>query len=42
MQWDAIPYLVERFGVTDVDRFVDQLVTIRDHQIESERHGERR
>jgi hypothetical protein len=30
--WEALDYVVERFGVQDVDALVEQLVAIRDHQ----------
>jgi hypothetical protein len=31
IDWTAIPYVVERFGIDDVDAFVSQLIAIREH-----------
>lgn len=30
--WEALPIVIELLGVVDVEKFVEQLVTIRDHQ----------
>jgi len=30
IDWQALPYMVEYFGVTDVETYVAQLVAIRD------------
>lgn len=32
LEWSAMDYICERFGIEDVDAFVAQLVAIRDHQ----------
>lgn len=44
LKWEALEYVVERFGIDDVDAFVEQLAAIRDHQrreheAERMRHG---
>lgn len=31
IQWGALDYVLERFGVEDVEVFVEQLVAIRNH-----------
>lgn len=31
IDWAALEYVAERFGVEDVDLFVTQLIAIRDH-----------
>lgn len=34
IQWPALEWVAEMFGITDLDLFVRQLVVIRDHQRE--------
>lgn len=31
IEWAALPYIVERFGIDDVDAFVSRLIAIREH-----------
>lgn len=32
LDWAALPLMVERFGVRDVEIFIEQLVAIRNHE----------
>lgn len=38
LDWAAFPIMVERFGVTDVDVFMAQLVAIREHKEKQHEH----
>lgn len=40
--WEALPYFVERFGIVDVDAFIEHLVTIRQHFIDHQHAQQRR
>ena len=35
--WEAVDFYVEKFGVVDVEQFVDDLITIR--EVMRELHG---
>jgi len=32
IDWQAMPYVVESYGITDVDCFISRLIAIREHK----------
>ncbi len=38
IDWSALPFIVDMFGIEDVEIFVRQLVAIQDHQTEMAKH----
>jgi len=32
IEWDALPIVAEMLGITDIELFITQLVSIREHQ----------
>ncbi len=39
LDWNALPVILDIFGIEDVETYVRQLTAIRDHQAEMNRHG---
>lgn len=39
LDWAALPFVVELYGIENVENFVRQLIAIRDHQSEVANHG---
>ena len=31
IDWNALPILIDVYGIEDVDTFIDELIAIRDH-----------